>query len=60
MTVKELIELLKDFPDDAEVFTYDHEWGYFPTAVPVMEESITIEYSFTDRPSDHFNNVVVL
>lgn len=60
MTVKEYIDYLKEFPDDALVFGYDCEWGFLPIGVPVMEPEITIRYHFTNRPDEVFENVVVV
>lgn len=49
MTVKELIERLKDFPEDYEVATYDSDHGWPTDKVDVGYRTVYINNDYTQE-----------
>ncbi len=52
MTVKELIEELQKMPEDAIVYTENHEYGCYDALTFVWKESNGVELSFQDSLKD--------
>jgi hypothetical protein len=53
MTKRELIEAIKEYPDDTEVMTGSREWGYEP--IKTVGFGKRIPYGFDVRvPKSHF------